>query len=557
MRTSLTIWILLFSFNAFSQEWLWAHTVSSNQVYTYGARVDARDFGYFAGSTSGDAIFESLHDTIPVSDLKGFTVKFDTSGNLIWVSGLWHEGSISSIPWHGGFALDKSGNSYLTGAYEGTTFFGNVADTIQRTSYQNSADEFLGKLDSNGNPLYFSTHADICSDYGYIISVLNNGELIYLRSDIIDCGPMFGTAVDFMSKLDSVSGNPVWTLTPNANIPENNDVRVIPTSDGDFLICGYYNDATTFQGISSQINVPASSGQTDVFLVKYSTNGEVLWARTVLGLDSEHIRGIAVDGNNNILLAIESQGICLYDSMALPTLGSRTMHIIKVDSIGNYIDHISFNAGYYMHFWLSDLKSDKGGNVYITASLDTTLIINSDTVFNNSDPLNKSMFILKFDSHLNYLWSQYVTGHCNCNSFIAITDSLIYYTQNYDGDVSLHGSSFSFPASNSPQYSPLFAAIKNGGSTRSIQQSLSTAKESKVNNILVYPNPSSSIFTATYGNSQELKNIRVYNLLGACVFKNTTNQKNSNIDMTMHPPGIYLLEIIAPSGKGVAKICLQ
>ncbi|HTA82663.1 MAG TPA: choice-of-anchor tandem repeat GloVer-containing protein [Bacteroidia bacterium] len=78
-------------------------------------------------------------------------------------------------------------------------------------------------------------------------------------------------------------------------------------------------------------------------------------------------------------------------------------------------------------------------------------------------------------------------------------------------------------------------------------------------NFIVYPNPSSGIFTVQMANSmQPISNskIAVYSILGQCIYQNNLNLK---INLSGQPAGIYLYKVINENGElsGSGKFVLQ
>jgi hypothetical protein len=69
-----------------------------------------------------------------------------------------------------GIAVDASGNSYVTGGFEGTATFGST--TLESSGSQ---DIFVAKLDNRGNWLWAKKAGGTDSDYGYGIAVDASG----------------------------------------------------------------------------------------------------------------------------------------------------------------------------------------------------------------------------------------------------------------------------------------------------------------------------------------------------------------------------------------------
>lgn len=561
MKKRLLVIMFFFSCVVYGQQWEWAYPITSYGAspggnYTYNVMTDSLGNAYFVGSLfSGHNKFEGLNDTFPANDLKSFVVKYDILGNIKWVSGGWGQAYANSNSLKGGFSVDKNGNTYITGTC-GTSFFGTGSDTLQITNLQNTGRDFLAKLDSDGRAIFLKVQGDTCSAEGIIITALPTTELIHVGYKLTSCHPMGGTALHYFKKLDASTGNAIWSLIPNGTLIYLGPTHIIPTGDNGFLVAGRYNsDSARFDGLSTHCTLPSSAGANLMFLVKYSSSGEVLWAKKVSDNSNEFNRGVTSDGNNNIIFAVESQGIASYDIATLLPKGNRTLHLIKTDVLGNHLNHLSFNAAGYSHFYMTDLQSDKNGNIYVGAKLDTTLIIGNDTVFDNSNPSNMIYAIIKFDSNLNYLWSQYVSGFTNGHGKFAVTDSIIYFTMNHEAPVSLHGSNYSFPGNNNPNWTSFVAAMKNGNSVTDV---ITSINKTPMEMVTVFPNPSLGIFNIIFSKLNTVTRICVYDLLGNCIFNKVSTKNNrQEIDLRGQAKGVYFLEIVSDENRAMKKIVLQ
>ncbi len=74
-------------------------------------------------------------------------------------------------------------------------------------------------------------------------------------------------------------------------------------------------------------------------------------------------------------------------------------------------------------------------------------------------------------------------------------------------------------------------------------------------NVLIYPNPTSGIFTLQLSN-QPLNNstITVFNILGDIIFKSEIKNQKSEIDLSSQPKGIYFVKVIQGDRMVVKKI---
>jgi len=135
----------LLPFLACAQQWLWGYPVSTdNGSSIEWVAADPSGNPYFLGWCSlSSTTLNGLNGPFPQTGLSTFVAKYDRAGNVTWVSGGW--GSVEANH----MAVDASGNTWLTGQYWGSAYFGIVPDT-QQASAANVSDFFLARLDASG-----------------------------------------------------------------------------------------------------------------------------------------------------------------------------------------------------------------------------------------------------------------------------------------------------------------------------------------------------------------------------------------------------------------------
>jgi len=198
--------------------------------------------------------------------------------------------------------------------------------------------------------------------------------------------------------------------------------------DGSAYVTGHF-----FGGpITFGTNTLTSSGNRDVFLVKYDSGGNVVWSRRAGGAGDDSGSCIAVDSQGNVLLAGVFQGTALFGS--LPLLGSSgtlETFIAKSDSNGNFLwaNRVAGNI-FFDDVTRSyrGITTDAQGNVYLTGSY-----------YSNQFP--GSGFVAKFDASESLIWNKPVAGAVAS----AGSDSFgnTYISGSFSGSISVDGKSLS------------------------------------------------------------------------------------------------------------------
>ncbi len=189
-----------------------------------------------------------------------------------------------------------------------------------------------------------------------------------------------------------------------------NESAAAVTTDawGNVYAAGYFSSASFNFGFYPMNN--AGSGFNDVFLVKYDPNGNVLWATSFGGSDDDYATAVSTDRWGNVFIAgyFFSSSITI-GSTTLTNSGSidsSDMYVAKFDSLGNF--KWARKAGGDKDDRINSMKTDISGNVVVTGSFQSPYLAfppGKDTVRNAAATGVDQVFIIKYDSLGNYVWS--------------------------------------------------------------------------------------------------------------------------------------------------------
>ena len=198
----------------------------------------------------------------------------------------------------------------------------------------------------------------------------------------------------------------LWAKSAGGTNNENATAIVTDTS-GNVYATGSFSSATLTFGSFTLTN-NSTSGNTDIYIVKYDPNGNVIWARSAGGSDEDYATSIALDAWGNIYVA------GFFHSTSIPfgtttltndsTTATSDMYVVKYSPAGNVI--WARKAGGTMSDRINAVKTDAAGNVIVTGSFESKyLIFGIDTVKN---PLatTDDVFVIKYDSSGNFVWAK-------------------------------------------------------------------------------------------------------------------------------------------------------
>ncbi|MFZ1702781.1 MAG: T9SS type A sorting domain-containing protein [Saprospiraceae bacterium] len=192
--------------------------------------------------------------------------------------------------------------------YSATNFLGSVTLTSGQTFSSTGKEDFLVKKYSpNGILQWARKFGGKESDFiNQITADINNNtyltgtfqDTLRLFDQLILTSPIPTASVGFIIKLNQ-NGDMVWAKSLQANSIAN-PVKAIADSNGDVFVCGNFDGHVDFDPGPSQ-NILLSTGLTDMFFLKLTSNGNFIWVKKIGGSDSESVLDFELDNNGNII----------------------------------------------------------------------------------------------------------------------------------------------------------------------------------------------------------------------------------------------------------------
>lgn len=336
--------------------------------------------------------------------------------NLRWVNAV---GSVTADVANV-IAVDNSGNVYITGSFTGTADFDPGSGVALLTS-QGGTDIFLAKYGADGQYIWAKRIGGPTPDVSTCMTLDPAGNIYFAGSftGTVNFNAGSGTANFtsnggpdiFFAKYDA-NGNYLCARTMGgpANLlsPEAANGITIDAAGNVCLTGSFVGTTTNFNQGGTPANL-ASNGGGDIFLAKYDSNGNYLWAKGMGGSINANENGWAIrtDLSNNIYLTARFIGTSDFDPGAgVANLIGNTIvgniALAKYDAQGNYIWAASLGApGIRPEYTSLDL--DKYGNIYLSGSFGGEGDFDPGTDTMN---LPGGIFIARYDSNGNYVWAK-------------------------------------------------------------------------------------------------------------------------------------------------------
>jgi hypothetical protein len=292
---------------------------------TYGGSADERGNDIIQTQDGGYALlgfsFSSDGDVTANAGLQDYWLaKLDASGTISWQKSFGYQGSDSGIS-----VLQTNDQGYLISGVLDITASGGEGNTSRNSNRHAGGDYWALKLNSSGDiewSKYFG--GNFTDTPENVIQTEDNGFIIVggSDSDDTDISSNIG-AYDFWVIRISETGNLVWEKSFGGD--QIDEARaIVKSSDGNYMIAG--DTRSNDNDISNLI------GAADLWLIKISPNGDLLWEKTIGGTNFDVARAMVKTEDNGFLLAGSSRSD---DADVSENKGQNDAWALKVDSQGN------------------------------------------------------------------------------------------------------------------------------------------------------------------------------------------------------------------------------
>ncbi len=416
---------------------LWARAgVGSVEDYSQSIEIDNSGNIYLCGffnspylSFGSDTLFQNNSEDF-------FIVKYNSLGSIVWTKSFGGDHAM-------GITTDDENNVIVTGDFGSDSL---IIDQfiLYNSNYYGSPhpNVFLIKFDSLGNAIWVQSAGGYLGSSGMDVKTdhFNN---IYLAGGYSCAYIIFGTdtifctwASDiFLAKYDK-NGNLIWVKTPPGSSTDNPEDLTIDNF-GNCILTGSFKGNLSFDNYQL-IN---SSTNDDLFIAKYDTSGNVLWAKSGMCLSGDVGFGLATDNYNNIYLAggfspssfdsliLSPHDSFIIDSLVIPFPDSSAldpMFIIKFNPDGGVLCSSTLISGGDDFIRVA---TDDFGNAYVHGDfIPSPFPVGSDTLFTGGIGLTENIFTAKFSCENNPEIANEINVNESLNIYPNPTSSNISFT---------------------------------------------------------------------------------------------------------------------------------
>lgn len=277
--------------------------------------------GFTQGEFDGETKIGGYYDS--------YITKFNSSGVLLWTKqfGTTEKDKATSI------TINSKGNLFIAGKTQGA-FDGGISDSRYY-------DYFIIKYDTNGSLIWNKQFGRTGYVFDGITIACDSNDNLFVGGD--------STTI---RKFDT-NGALLWSRQFGTTRTDHT-TSITTDNDGNIFITG--NTLGTFNG---ELRI-ASGWATDAFIIKYSNDGTFLWNRQFGTLGYDTPVSITADTSGNIFIggytsATINGAINIYYNDAT---------IVKYNSNGTLLWNRQFGA--YNHDFVTSITTDNSGNPIVT-----------------------------------------------------------------------------------------------------------------------------------------------------------------------------------------------
>ena len=282
--------------------------------------------GYFYGTTQ---IGPDTYTSYGSQDI--FVAKFNPDGDFLWS---FRAGGLMA-DYASGICVDHENNIIITGHFYGQATFGDSVITAN-----GSSDVYLARLDPYGDLLWVTTASGSSSDQARAVDCGPDGTILVSGSFYSDISfgdttlQTTNPVGNFVSAYQA-GGQLDWAFQLDGTYLTT-DILLAAASNGDFYISGNFSETIHFGNKTFE----AGAFNQDIYVAKYEAGGKLAWARHGYSPSGDHITGMSVDMHHNLYLTGHFLDTIRFGLLTIPyTLccGSREIFIVNYTSAGDIL----------------------------------------------------------------------------------------------------------------------------------------------------------------------------------------------------------------------------
>lgn len=347
-----------------------------------GIVCDNTGFIYITGSYGGTKYFGAT-ELIALGGSDAFTAKLDSLGNFIWATSF--GGNNGDYP--KSITVDSIGNVYSTGEFYSDTLWAGGLTLLHDSG--TVADYFIAQYDAmNGNIGWAKVAGGNRYTNGYGVTTDTNND-VYVTGSFNNDSVKFdnttlytnasGADNIFITKYNA-AGSLLWAKSYSSYWGSSIAYDLKADLNNNIYINGEFQGVSLKIGNDSLIN--HSQGSTDIFIAKFDSNGNPIWARCGGGSNYDYSRKLTLDDNFNVYaIGWNTSSTCYFETDSILS-SSTDIFIVKYNTNGQ-LQLLKGIGGASADFGRA-IAAGTSGDVYFTGTFFSTTFQLANTILNNS-----------------------------------------------------------------------------------------------------------------------------------------------------------------------------
>lgn len=257
-------------------------------------------------------------------------LKFDTTNTLQWQKTF-------------GGSDDDRGNNLIQTSDAGFAIFG-YSQSIDGNVTENSGskDFWISKLDGSGNISWQKSYGFSGADDG--ISIIQTNDDGYLLTGVLDVSASGGQGNSKTTLTKKHAGGDYWVIKLNASGEKqwsryfggtftDTPYGALQTEDNSYIIVGSSD--------SNDVDIKNNKGSYDFWVIKISDTGTLVWERSFGGSEVDEARAITQSNDGNYIIIGDTRS---NDLDVSENKGAADLWVIKISPSGNLIWEKTFGG---------------------------------------------------------------------------------------------------------------------------------------------------------------------------------------------------------------------
>ncbi len=533
MRTRILLLLILvsLSISTSAQSWLWAQRL--HYQFSAAMTVDNKGNIFVTGQIDTGLIISPY----PLPNHGTFITKFTASGDTIWTK-TFDGGRPQTI------VVDESGHVFVGGTYFDSVLVWN-GHVVRNASPYSTWASFLAMFDTLGNCVWIRGDSSLSNSGVSNVAVgpsgniyLSGGAFGVAKFNHITL-PHHGSNYNAFLVKYNIFGDVIWAVSGTAGYGMS---LAIDKSENIYQSGNLIESEISFGSVTCTPD-PVPGAMYGGYIARFDSNGHAIWIRGRKNNVSSSYWHVAVDeyGSAFEVNSYDKEHIIGVDTMKVVS-GGVNMELVKYSSSGEILSAKS--AGGIEFVIPRDICTDKWGNIFVSGSVSpggTTDSVHFDNISLSCIPYSVP-FVVKYNKCGEVVYATVLGNSIRNNGDIRnifSTDSNLYVLGLYSN----YGISIGETAlTNTYKTYDCFLAKLSGTGGGSDCWPMTVAEVSDSEQLSLFPNPSNSTIVINYCN--DIYSITVYNTLGQKVSSQTyKGRREIELDVSRWSHGFYFIQI--------------